>query len=70
MNGIEEQLSKMMVDYKNLISARDKELAKQMPILKKQCSPAQFQLLKDAMKNETVTSFDADAFTEKFENLK
>ena len=70
MNGIEEQLSKMMVDYENLITARDKELAKQMPILEKQCSPAQFQLLKDAMKNETVTSFDADIFTEKFENLK
>ena len=41
-----------------------------MPIFEKQCSPAQFQLLKDALKNETVQTFNSDIFTEKFENLK
>jgi len=70
MNGIEEQIEKLKQDYKNLVASRDKELEKQMPIFEKQCSPAQFQLLKDALKNETVQTFNSDIFTEKFENLK
>ena len=70
MSEIHKQIEKLKQDYKNLVDSRDKELKKQMPILEKQCSPAQFQLLKDAMKNETVQTFKADIFTEKFENLK
>ena len=70
MSEIHNQIEKLKQDYKNLVASRDKELAKQMPIFEKQCSPAQFQLLKDVMKNETVQTFNADIFTEKFENLK
>ena len=70
MSEIHKQIEKLKQDYKNLVASRDKELEKQMPIFEKQCSPAQFQLLKDAMKNETVQTFNADIFTEKFENLK
>ena len=70
MSDIQNQIEKLKQDYKNLVASRDKELEKQMPIFEKQCSPAQFQLLKDALKNETVQTFNSDIFTEKFENLK
>jgi len=70
MSEIHKQIEKLKQDYKNLVDSRDKELKKQMPILEKECSPAQFQLLKDAMKNETVQTLNHDVLLEKFNNLK
>ena len=69
MDKLQEQLDRMITDYGALKNTAEEQLSENMPIVERECSKAQVDYIKNALKSVREGNLDVSNLIKNFKKL-